>query len=193
MVDPHLFGPLWRFNEEFTTLDAAGRPTGYRNLDLLRSRTAPGVLRRRKEEVLADLPERLVSRLSVPMTAAQRDFHDDAESIAGQLLARLKKRPLTPVEEQRLMRAFQRARMSCDAAGAPVSLMLAERAAPGPKRSRARWCWCSRSRAPSVKRMTGRPRPRSPTARRRSALRSGLSRRAIGRGSWRGWSGESSA
>ena len=117
VVDPHLFGPLWRFNEEFATLDQAGRPTGYRNLDLLRDRIAGVVLRRRKEEVLPDLPERLVSRLSVPLTREQRDLHDDSEAIAGQLLARLKKRPLTPVEEQRLMRAFQRMRMACDAAG----------------------------------------------------------------------------
>ncbi len=51
VVDPHLFEPLWRFNEEFTTLDGSGRPAGYRNLDRLRARIAPVVLRRRKEEV----------------------------------------------------------------------------------------------------------------------------------------------
>src|SRR5204863_4467670 len=32
VIDPHLFGPLWRFNEEFTTLDERGRVTGYRRL-----------------------------------------------------------------------------------------------------------------------------------------------------------------
>jgi len=117
VVDPHLFGPLWRFNEEFTTLDGGGRPTGYRNLDRLRARIAPVVLRRRKEEVLADLPDRIVSRLSVPMTAEQQDIHADAEESAGRLLAILKRRPLSPIEEQRLMRAFQRMRMACDAAG----------------------------------------------------------------------------
>jgi len=117
VVDPHRFGPLWRFNEEFTTLDGSGRPTGYRNLDRLRERIAPVVLRRRKEEVLKDLPERLVSRLTVPMTAEQVVIHEDAEEIAARLLAILRKRPLNPAEEQRLMRAFQRMRMACDAAG----------------------------------------------------------------------------
>jgi len=117
VVDPHRFGPLWRFNEEFTTLDAGGRPTGYRNLDRLRARIAPVVLRRRKEEVLSDLPDRLVSRLTVPMTREQQDLHADAEETAARLLAILKRRPLAPVEEQRLMRAFQRMRMACDAAG----------------------------------------------------------------------------
>jgi len=117
VVDPERFGPLWRFNEEFTTLDTGGRPTGYRNLDRLRERIAPVVLRRRKEEVLKDLPERIVSRLTVPMTPAQTGIHEDAEGIASRLLAILRKRPLSPVEEQRLMRAFQRMRMACDAAG----------------------------------------------------------------------------
>ena len=117
VVDPHRFGPLWRFNEEFTTLDGAGRPVGYRNLDRLRERIAPVVLRRRKEEVLKDLPARLVSRLTVPMTAEQQALHDDAEGTATRLLAILRRRPLNPVEEQRLMRAFQRMRMACDAAG----------------------------------------------------------------------------
>ncbi|MGC3997554.1 MAG: DEAD/DEAH box helicase [Anaeromyxobacter sp.] len=126
VVDPHLFGPLWRFNQEFTDLDEAGKPTGYRNLDRLRARIAPAVLRRRKEEVLADLPERLVSRRVVPLTPEQRELHDEAEASAGRLLAQLKKRALTPPEEQRLMRAFQRMRMACDAAA-----LVREDAPPG--------------------------------------------------------------
>ena len=117
VVDPHRFGPLWKFNDEFTTLDGSGRPTGYRNLDLLRERIAPVMMRRRKEEVLKDLPARIVSRLTVPMTNEQASIHQEAEETAGRLLAILRRRPLNPVEEQRLMRAFQRMRMACDAAG----------------------------------------------------------------------------
>ncbi len=117
VVDPHRFGPLWRFNEAFTTLDPSGRPVGYRNLDRLRERIAPVVLRRRKEEVLEDLPERIVSRVTLPMTPEQAAIHEDADGAASRLLAILRRRPLSPVEEQRLMRAFQRMRMACDAAG----------------------------------------------------------------------------
>lgn len=117
VVDPHLFGPLWRFNERFARLDGAGRPVGYRNLDALRAAIRPAVLRRRKEDVLPDLPDRIVSRVRVPMTARQVALHADAESTAARLLAILRRRPLTPPEEQRLMRAFQRMRMACDAAG----------------------------------------------------------------------------
>lgn len=117
VVDPHLFGPLWRFNDDYTDLDERGKVKGYKNLDKLRRHLAPVLLRRRKEEVELQLPSQIVNRLSVPMTEAQRGIHDDAHEQVGKLLARLKKRPLTPIEERRLMRCFQRMRMSCDAAG----------------------------------------------------------------------------
>ena len=125
VVDPHLFGPLWRFNERFARLDGAGQPIGYRNLDALRAAIRPAVLRRRKEDVLPDLPDRIVSRVTVPMTPRQVALHADAENTAARLLAILRKRPLIPPEEQRLMRAFQRMRMACDAAG------LVDRKTPG--------------------------------------------------------------
>lgn len=125
VVDPHLFGPLWRFNERFARLDDAGRPVGYRNLDALRAAIAPVVLRRRKEDVLPDLPDRIVSRVTLPMTPRQLELHADAEIVAARLLAILRRRPLTPAEEQRLLRAFQRMRMACDAAG------LVDRKTPG--------------------------------------------------------------
>ncbi|MGC4121994.1 MAG: SNF2-related protein [Myxococcales bacterium] len=116
VVDPHVFGPLWRFNQDFTSLDERGRVQGYRNLIELRARIAPHFLRRRKEEVLLQLPERLVSRLTVPLDEEQRAIHDEAESVVARILAVLRRRPLSPIEEKRLMAAFQRMRMSCDAA-----------------------------------------------------------------------------
>ena len=117
VVDPPLFGPLWKFNEEFTERDERGRISGYKNLDHLRRRVGDVMLRRRKEEVLVDLPARLVNRMTVPMTPLQQGIHEDAQLQVSMLLNRLKKRPLTPQEEQRLLRAFQRMRMACDAAG----------------------------------------------------------------------------
>ncbi len=117
VVDPHLFGPLWRFNADFMQTDEKGKVTGYKNLDHLRRRLAPVMLRRRKEEVLLELPERLVNRLVVPMSQEQKALHEDAEQQVAMLIARLSKRPLTPAEEKRLLQAFQRLRMSCDAAG----------------------------------------------------------------------------
>ena len=115
VIDPHLFGPLWRFNQDFTRLDERGRVSGYRNLGELRRRLGPVMLRRRKEDVLTELPPRIVNRVMVPMTDEQRAVHDESEGQVARLLARLKKRPLTPQEEKRLLRSFQRMRMACDA------------------------------------------------------------------------------
>ena len=117
VVDPHILGPLWRFNEAFTKLDGRGKVLGYRHLDALRERVAPVMLRRRKEEVLDQLPAQVVNRLMIEMTPAQIDLHEDAKKTVGVLLSRLKRRPLTPAEEKQLMRALQRMRLACNAAG----------------------------------------------------------------------------
>ena len=116
VVDPTVLGPLWRFNQDFTLLDERGRVQGYKNLGELRARLVPRFLRRRKEEVLLQLPERIVSRLTVTLDPRQRELHDEAEASAAKLLSILRRRPLAPIEEQRLMRAFQKMRMACDAA-----------------------------------------------------------------------------
>ncbi len=47
--------------------------------------------------------------MSTPLTAGdQKDIHEEAQATAARLLAIVKRRPLSPPEEQRLMRAFQR-------------------------------------------------------------------------------------
>jgi superfamily II DNA or RNA helicase len=117
VVDPHLLGPLWCFNRDFARLDKAGKPVGYRNLDVLRERLSKVMLRRRKDDVLHELPEIVVNRSYLKLLPEQRDIHDDAHQHAARLIHILKKRPLRPIEEQLLMRAFQRMRMACDAAG----------------------------------------------------------------------------
>lgn len=117
VVDPHLLGPLYRFNEDFIELDDKNRVKGYRRLDALRERLSSVMLRRRKEQVLTQLPAQIVNRLAVPMTREQSEIHEDALNVVVRLLSVLKKRPLTPIEEKRLMSAFQRMRMACDAAG----------------------------------------------------------------------------
>jgi SNF2 family DNA or RNA helicase len=56
LVDPTVLGPLWSFNHEFHVQNERGRVTAARNLGALRTRIAPYVLRRRKDEVLSQLP-----------------------------------------------------------------------------------------------------------------------------------------
>ena len=117
VVDPKILGPLWRYMVDFHVTDERGKVLGYRNLSVLRKRLAPVMLRRDRAIVSDQLPERILQRLDVPMTAKQREFHDEAMSKAGQLATLAKRRPLTPTEQNRLIAALQQARMACNAAG----------------------------------------------------------------------------
>jgi SNF2 family DNA or RNA helicase len=76
-VDPHRLGPTWRLLEEHQQRDDAGRVVGYRALDRIGQTLAPVMLRRRKAEVLAQLPARVDQRIFVPLTPEQRKHHDE--------------------------------------------------------------------------------------------------------------------
>jgi len=118
VVDHRLLGPLWAYNEAFVVRAETGsKILGYRNLDELRRRLAPRVLRREMSEVKLQIPERIDSRLAVPMTPVQRGLMDEGVMNAARLAKTAEKRPLSPDELKRMMSAMQMARMSCNAAG----------------------------------------------------------------------------
>jgi hypothetical protein len=102
---------------EFHITDERGKVLGYRNLSELRRRLAPVMLRRDRQLVRDQLPERIESRLDVPLSAPQQELHDAALKAAAQYAKIAQRRPLTPVEQHRLLGALQQARMACDAAG----------------------------------------------------------------------------
>ncbi|AGA91903.1 DNA/RNA helicase, superfamily II, SNF2 family [Thioflavicoccus mobilis 8321] len=107
VIDPRVLGPLWRYMVDFHITDERGKVLGYRNLsELCRDRSL----------VRDQLPERIVQRVDVPMSDKQRAIHDDAVQAARQLAQIMRRRPLTPGEQNRMRTALQRARMACDAA-----------------------------------------------------------------------------
>ncbi len=116
-LDPQVLGPLFRFNREYYTFDDKGRPAGYRNLDKLRDRVRPLILRRRKADVETELPSRTDRNLFVPLTTAMRQEYAGYEKNVGELLARAKRRPLTPKEQDLLMILLNMMRMICDTPG----------------------------------------------------------------------------
>ncbi len=87
-VDQHRLGPTFRFLHDHQVLDDFGKIVGYRNLDDIGTTLAPVLIRRRKEEVLRQLPERLEKRFFVPMTPQQMQYHDDNREIVGKLVAK---------------------------------------------------------------------------------------------------------
>jgi len=118
-IDPTILGPLWRFNQRY--YETERRPSGsykvlgYKNLDELRHRIAPYVLRRVREEVLLDLPERIDSNFFVEMTDPQWGAYAEYEQRVAQLMARARRRPLTPKEHNILLGALVKMRLICNA------------------------------------------------------------------------------
>jgi hypothetical protein len=116
-LDPAILGPLFRFNREYYQLDDRGRPEGYKNLDRLRERVRPILLRRRKAEVETELPDRTDKNHFVALTPAMRDEYSEIQKRVAELLAITKRRPLTPKEQDLLMILLNMMRMICDSPG----------------------------------------------------------------------------
>lgn len=113
-LDPALLGPHFRFNRDFYTFDDNGRPEGYQNLDRLRERVRPILLRRRKAEVETELPDRTDRNLFVPLTPDMQGEYDGYEKSVAELVQKAQRRPLTPEEQDLLMILMNMMRMICD-------------------------------------------------------------------------------
>lgn len=83
----------------------------YRNLDALRSRLAPAFLRRRKEDVAIELPERIRSVSSFPMHEAVVDTYEDVMAQVRRIAAR---KHIPPAELERMQRLLVIARRCCN-------------------------------------------------------------------------------
>lgn len=115
LVDPHRLGPTWRLRETHQVTDDAGRVIGYRQLDQLGQTLAPVMLRRRKAEVLTQLPERIDKTLFVPLTPEQRSHHDENGAIVTRIVTRWRQTGfLSDSDQRRLQCALQNMRMACD-------------------------------------------------------------------------------
>ncbi len=113
-LDPHIFGPLFRFNRDFYKLDEKGRAIGYKNLNQLHKKLQPIMLRRRKEEVEGQLPGRTINTYFVPMHKEQVLRYGEYESRVARLAATAKKRPLKKEEMEQLQLYLACMRMLCD-------------------------------------------------------------------------------
>jgi hypothetical protein len=115
LVDRHRLGPTWRFLHAHQLRDEVGRVTGYRDLDRIAQTLAPILIRRRKREVLAQLPARSDENLRVPLTPLQRRLHDDYVDQVARIVARWRKQHfLSDADQKRLHAALQAMRMVCN-------------------------------------------------------------------------------
>ena len=113
-LNPSVLGPLFRFNREFYVLDDRGRPEGYQNLERLHARIQPYMLRRRKDQVETELPDRTDRTHFVPLSEMQKATYEDHCAVVSRLVHAAKRRPLTKQEQEKLMRHMAMMRMVCD-------------------------------------------------------------------------------
>jgi len=111
-VDDRALEPKWRLAPYHVIPDdEGGRALGVTHLDTLRERLAPHFLRRRRAEILDELPPRVDQRVPVELTRQQAALHEELDRPIAQLLKIARRRPLRPYEHLRLMSLFTRQRV----------------------------------------------------------------------------------
>jgi SNF2 family DNA or RNA helicase len=110
-VDDRRLGPAFEFLSEHRVLDEKGNLVGYRNLDKIRERLAPILLRRTRAEVLGQLPERTDSTRYVELTDAQRGPYEEQQVNLARLLS---KGVLTDLDRKRILACIVNMRLVCD-------------------------------------------------------------------------------
>lgn len=114
-VDQHRLGPTWKLLHEHQVKDEAGRVTGYTGLEKIGETLATVMIRRRKSEVLQQLPERTDQNLLVPMTEMQIFHHQENAEVVRRIVLRWRKvKFLSDSDQRRLTCALQNMRMSCN-------------------------------------------------------------------------------
>jgi superfamily II DNA or RNA helicase len=114
-VDQHRLGPTWKLLHEHQVKDEAGRVTGYTGLEKIGQTLAPIMIRRRKSEVLQQLPSRTDQNVLVPMTELQMIYHQENADTVARIVQRWRKtRFLSDKDQRRLTCALQNMRMSCN-------------------------------------------------------------------------------
>jgi superfamily II DNA or RNA helicase len=114
-VDQHRLGPTWKLLYEHQVTDESGRVVGYTGLEKIGQTLAPLMIRRRKSEVLRQLPSRTDQNLLVPMTEMQLKYHEDNADIVAKIVQRWRRTGFLSDKDQRRMTcALQNMRMSCN-------------------------------------------------------------------------------
>ncbi|MFH1614307.1 MAG: DEAD/DEAH box helicase [Planctomycetota bacterium] len=114
-IDRFHLGPMFRFLAGHQHVDEVGRVVGYRNLSKIAKSLEAILLRRTKNEVLKELPERLDKNYFVPMTNEQMKHHEENRETVARIVAKWRRFGFLSETDQRiLMIALQNMRMSCN-------------------------------------------------------------------------------
>jgi hypothetical protein len=121
-IDDRRLGPAFRFFNTYRVTDERGTLLGYKNLDELRKKLKPVLLRRTRKMVLEELPPRTTEIMRVPPTDEQLEIHDGHKRIVQTII---NKKYLTEMDILRLQKALLMCRMSAN------STFLVDKQPPG--------------------------------------------------------------
>jgi SNF2 family DNA or RNA helicase len=121
-IDDRRLGPAFRFYNRYRVVDERGRVLGYKNLDDLRERLKPVLLRRTRKMVLTELPSRATEVRRIPPTQEQLDLHHGQMKIIRKIIS---KRYISEMDLLRLQKALLLCRMTAN------STFLVDKVAPG--------------------------------------------------------------
>ena len=121
-VDPHRLGPQFRFFHRHRKVGDDGKLVGYKNLDELRERLRPILLRRTRDSVRLDLPARTTEIVRIAPAPQQKELHDAHMKVVAQIV---RKPFLTEMDLLRLRMALLMCRMAAN------STFLVDKVAPG--------------------------------------------------------------
>jgi SNF2 family DNA or RNA helicase len=110
-VDDRQLGPAFQFLSDHRMLDDKGKLLGYRNLDRVREKLQPILLRRTRQEVLGQLPARTDTTVFVEMEEQQRIPYGEQQLTLARLL---QKKYLTELDRKRILCCITNMRMLCD-------------------------------------------------------------------------------
>ncbi|HJX70423.1 MAG TPA: DEAD/DEAH box helicase [Bacteroidales bacterium] len=114
-VNPFTLGPFYRYMQEYRILGDNGKVIGYRNLNEIGKILSDVMIRRKRQDVLLQLPERMDKNLLVSMTTKQQEIHDDYKTQVNRIVTKWRRQGfLKEADRQRLMIFLNMMRMVCD-------------------------------------------------------------------------------
>lgn len=115
LADQFCLGPYYKFRAKHICLNDNGKVIQYQNLNAISDRLKSTMIRRRKCDVALQLPSRMDHNLLVPMTAEQREIHDEFKNLVAQLVFKWQRLHfLSEHDRKRLMLFLSQMRMVCD-------------------------------------------------------------------------------
>jgi hypothetical protein len=113
-IDDRRLGPAFHFFNRHRMVDEKGKVLGYKNLDLLRERLKPVLLRRTRQSVMQQLPPRTTEMIRIPPTDEQLEIHQTHMKIVSLIV---RKKFISEMDLLRLQKALLMCRMAADGTG----------------------------------------------------------------------------